>query len=229
MKTGLVLPISIIVAGIIIAVGVYSFVSSRAPVVDHGTPTATRAVTANDHILGNPLAPVMFVEYSDIDCPYCKNFRSVMEHVVADYGPTGNVAWAYRHLPISDQHPNAESHAEAAECVAVQGGTSAFFRFIDALNTAAPDVQQFNPSQYSTVIQSLGLNTDTFSSCLQNHTYKDRVAKDAANAIAAGASGVPYTILLIKGVEQPVSISGAFSYDQMKQIAEEALQKAGVK
>jgi protein-disulfide isomerase len=134
----------------------------------------------------------------------------------------------YRHLPVTDQHPNAALHAEAAECVAAQGGTAAFFRFIDAVNAAAPGTAQFDPSGYPAVVEGLGLNTDTFASCMQNHTYQKRVSDDAANILAAGASGAPFTVVYISG-QPPFSIVGAFSTTQMKQIVDEALQKAGVK
>src|SRR5262249_50857138 len=145
------------------------------------------------------------------------NFRETMESVMATYGASGNVAWVYRHLPLTSLHPNAETHAEAAECVAAQGGTNAFFKFIDLVNAAAPGTTQFDPAQYGTIVQKLGLDADSFASCLKNHTYQKRVADDAQNALAAGAAGTPYTVLLIKG-QAPASVSGAFSVDQMKDI-----------
>ncbi len=230
MKSSLVVPFAIIAAGVIVAGSVYFYFHPKTPMMPTDTEnlSVVRAVDDTDHILGNPAASVMLVEYSDIDCPFCKNFKETMEKTMATYGASGNVAWVYRHLPITDQHPNAEMHAEAAECVAAQGGTAAFFRFIDEVNDAASGTAQFDPAHYGTVIQKLGLDTTAFSTCLQNHTYQKRVADDAANAIASGAGGAPYTVLIAKG-EPPVSISGAFSYEQMTQLIDAALQKAGVK
>jgi len=230
MRTSLVIPFSIIIAGILVAGGVYSYFHARAahPAGAAQDLTVIRPVDATDHILGNPSAPVKFVEYSDIDCPFCKNFKATMETLMASYGASGEVAWVYRHLPITTQHPSAEMHAEAAECVAAEGGTSAFFRFIDAINDAAPGAAQFNPSGYVGIVEKLGLDTDAFNACLENHAYKKRVEDDANNALAAGAGGVPYTVVLIDG-QAPFSISGAFSLDQMKQIVDAALQKAGAK
>src|SRR3989339_1454113 len=64
-------------------------------------------VTENDHILGNPNAPIMIVEYSDFDCPFCKNFHGTMQKVMETYGEDGKVAWGYRHFPLEQLHPNS--------------------------------------------------------------------------------------------------------------------------
>src|SRR5688572_26470868 len=51
-----------------------------------------------DHFRGNPNAPIVVVEYSDFDCPFCKNFHETMTQIMDEYGVDGNVAWVYRHL-----------------------------------------------------------------------------------------------------------------------------------
>lgn len=228
MRSSYIVPFAILVAGALVAVAVYSYfhVPAKPPSLEN--LSVIRPVDDSDHIFGNPAASVKFIEYCDIDSPFCKTFRDTMEKVMATYGAGGNVAWIYRHLPIADQHPNAETHAEAAECVAAEGGTSAFFKFIDLLNAAAPVAAQFDPTQYGPVVQELGLDTDAFTTCLSGHTYAKRVAADSANVLAAGGTGAPYTVFLIKG-QAPISLSGAFSYDEMKQLVDAALLKLGAK
>src|SRR5690606_23759367 len=44
-------------------------------------------VTEDDHIRGNPNAPILIVEYCDFDCPFCKSFLSTMEPIMDEYGP----------------------------------------------------------------------------------------------------------------------------------------------
>ena len=98
------------------------------------------AVTANDHILGDINAPVVIVEYADLECPFCKRFSGVMKQIVAE--SNGQVAWVYRHWVV---HPGALPKAGAAECVAKLQGNDAFWKYIDLvfglLKTAddAPD------------------------------------------------------------------------------------------
>jgi len=83
-------------------------------------------VTADDHIIGNINAPIVIVEYADLECPYCKKFTQTMKDVVAE--SNGNVAWVYRHFIV---HQNALPKAAAAECVAKLKGNDAFWKYID--------------------------------------------------------------------------------------------------
>lgn len=75
---------------------------------------------------------VRIVEYSDLDCPYCKRVHPELEAVVAN---NPDVVWIYRHFPITKLHPNASIKAEASECVAKIGGDTAFWEFIKNIMT----------------------------------------------------------------------------------------------
>jgi protein-disulfide isomerase len=94
---------------------------------------------AGDHTLGNSNATVKVIEYSDLECPYCKIFHSTMKQVVAD--SNGSVSWTYRHWPI---HQNSLEKLVAAECVAKLKGNDAFWKYVDLifgmLNTGAPSI-----------------------------------------------------------------------------------------
>ncbi|MFA6515224.1 MAG: thioredoxin domain-containing protein [Candidatus Paceibacterota bacterium] len=79
-----------------------------------------------DHILGNKDAPILIVEYSDLECPYCKKFSGTMKEIVAE--SNGNVAWVYRHWVV---HQGALPKAAAAECVAKLKGNDAFWQYVD--------------------------------------------------------------------------------------------------
>lgn len=229
MRSRVTIPIAVIAAAVIVGLAVYSFEKGLHPgsaVVPLSKLSLVRPVDATDHVLGNPAAPVVFVEYADIDCPFCKQFHTTLEDMIATYGPTGQVAWVFRHLPITDLHPYAEQHAEAAECAAQVGGSQAFWTFIDALHAAAPGANQFDPSGYDTVITHMGLSLQAFKSCMADGTYKARVQADYDNAIATGADGTPYTIVLVKG-QDPLPINGAISDESLKGVIDEALIEAG--
>ena len=80
-----------------------------------------------DHIRGPAEAPVTVVEYGDFECPYCGRAEPVIRELLADFG---DVRYVWRHLPLSDVHPNAQLAAEAAEAAAAQG---AFWEMHDLL------------------------------------------------------------------------------------------------
>lgn len=81
-----------------------------------------------DHIKGSANASVKIIEYSDLECPYCKIFHETLKRAVAEGG--GNVSWVYRHWPI---HQNSFEKLTAAECVAKLKGNDAFWKYIDLL------------------------------------------------------------------------------------------------
>lgn len=223
-KNSYLLPVVIVLAGILIG-GALFYVRSTNTVPSEGDISLLRPISTNDHIVGNPGASVVIVEYSDIDCPYCKNFQESMEQVMTDYGPSGNVAWVYRHFPVIEAHPNSAAHAEAAECVASLGGDDLFFRFIDALHQAAPGDAQFDPKGYAAIITTLGLSLPDFESCVAGSKFEKRVADDFDNALAVGAVGAPFSVILIKG-HNPVPVSGYLPYDSLKQVIDASIARS---
>lgn len=84
--------------------------------------------TDKDHIVGDINAPIVIIEYSDFECPYCKTFQTTLKTVVEE--SDGEVAWVYRHWPI---HQNSFEKLVAAECVAQLKGNDAFWKYSDLL------------------------------------------------------------------------------------------------
>jgi len=100
--------------------------SEEAQALEKMTP-----VNESDHVKGNRDAKVVIVEYSDFDCPFCTRFHATMNALVAKY-PATEVAWVYRHFPLAQLHPDAETVAVAAECVAKLEGNEGFWKFADS-------------------------------------------------------------------------------------------------
>lgn len=96
-------------------------------------PSANTVLLPTDHIVGNPNAPIVIVEYSDSDCPYCQKFHATMHQIKDAYGD--KVAWVYRHFPLDNLHPKARMEAEASECVAKLSDDATFWKYLDAMFT----------------------------------------------------------------------------------------------
>ncbi|HEY0010775.1 MAG TPA: thioredoxin domain-containing protein [Candidatus Paceibacterota bacterium] len=219
-------PGAIIVAGIILALATYAIRSKEVALPTGGDVSLVRPIGEDDHIIGNPGAPVVIIEYADIDSGYTKSFQATMQQLMAEYAAGGKVAWVYRHLPLLDQFPNSRRHAEAAECVASIGGEPLFWRFIDAVHARAPSTNQLDPSEYPGIVEGLGLRAETVTDCLTDSTFAERVMDDFENGVQSGADGSPFAVILIKG-RPPVTIDGAVPYEAMKRIIEESIRKAG--
>jgi hypothetical protein len=85
-------------------------------------------VTESDHIYGNKDAEVTIVEYSDYECPFCKQFSPTLKKIVDE--SNGTVRWVYRHYPL---HQHSFEKLVAAECVAKLKGNDAFWQYGDLL------------------------------------------------------------------------------------------------
>lgn len=71
--------------------------------------------------LGNPNAPVVIIEFSDFECPYCNRFfKETLPQIKKEYIDTGKVVLYYRHYPLPF-HPSATPMAIASECANDQG------------------------------------------------------------------------------------------------------------
>ncbi|MDO8566837.1 MAG: thioredoxin domain-containing protein [bacterium] len=219
MKTSLTIPIAIIAGGVIVALAVYASMP-KTPSTSTHNPSLVRPVSASDHILGNPAAKVMIVEYSDFDCTYCKDFHDTLHQIIANMGVNGNVAWVFRHFPLSEIHPNAFSHARAATCVAETSGNDAFWKFSNALFANQP----VDTSAYGRIASSVGISGDAFATCFSNASpaIDARITEDRQNALDMGAQGTPYSIILVNG-KAPVVMDGAYPYDAVKKLIDEAL------
>ncbi len=207
--------------GIIVAIAVYvSMPKTPSTYSGNGNPALVRPIGTDDHILGNPAAKVMIVEYADFDCEYCKGFDDTLHQIVANEGTTGNVAWVYREFPLTEIHPNAMKHAEAAECVAQVAGNYLFWKFADMLFANQP----VDPSQYGTFAERLGVPGTAFAACFSNasSTVDTRILADRQNALSMGAQGTPFSLILVTG-KPPVVIGGAYPYDTVKQLVDTAL------
>lgn len=232
-KSSFGVPVAIVIAALLIAGSIYMR-PGTAP-VQPTTPTNTVAqeqvtpeievapVTAEDHIRGNPNAPILLVEYSDYDCPYCKNFHETLARIMDTYGKDGSVAWVYRHFPITQLHPNTAKIAEASECVADLGGTEAFWTFSDLVFGEREINAPTDMTRLSAFAAAAGVNTTAFNTCLENGTHTETIANAVDAAVKAGARGTPHTLVLVAG--QRGVINGAQSYEVLSQNIEAILMQ----
>ena len=135
-----------------------------------------------DHVRGPSDALVTVVEYGDFECPYCGRAESVVRELLADFG---DVRYVWRHLPLSDVHPNAQLAAEAAEAAADQG---AFWEMHDLLLDHQGDLRARDLQSYA---ERLGLDLERFRDDLHRHRWASRIEEDVDAADMSGVTGTP--------------------------------------
>lgn len=234
-KNTLAMPIAVVIAGVLIAGAViYSggktadnsiakVPERQGAVLQTGDLKKMVPISKDDHIRGNPNAPVKIVEYSDTECPFCKRFHDTMKQVMNNEGKQGKVAWVYRHFPLDQLHSKARKEAEATECAAELGGNDKFWAYLDRLMEITPANNGLDSTELPKIAQYVGLDTDKFNECLTSGRYAKKIEEHVQNAVATGGNGTPWSIVVAKNGEK-YPLSGAQPYESIKALIEQALK-----
>lgn len=225
-KESLTVPLAIILAGALVAGAIiYSNTSDSAPAplpperAQQEAPKDIAQARSDDHVRGDPKAELLIIEYSDIQCPFCKRFHDTMLQVMANEGKDGSIAWVYRHFPLDSLHPEARPAGIAAECVAKLGGNEVFWKYVDALFS---DQANLSEATYKSIAASLGLPSAAFASCLSDEEKKARVERDFQEGVKIGVRGTPYSLIVNQKTGKQVPVPGALPYEQLKTLIAQA-------
>lgn len=147
--------------------------------------------TEGAYSIGDEDAPVVMVEFTDYQCPFCsRHFLETFPQIKADYIDTGKVRYVFLDFPLTSIHPQAQLAAEAARCAGDQGAYlqmhDVLFGRQDEWNGRDDAGQIFNG-----YARELGLNGDVFAGCLAEGKHTAAVQADLEQGIALGVDGTP--------------------------------------
>ncbi len=177
------------------------------------------ALSTGGPVHGEATAPVTIVEFSDLECPFCKRVEPTLTDLMKTYGNKVKVEW--HDLPLS-MHPHAHLAAEASRAVLKLKGKDAFFKFHEAV-FALQGGAGLDRSELESAASKLGVDMTKFRAALDQHTYAAEVDTDSAAATAAGFNGTP--AFVINGYP----ISGAQPYGKFRRTIDLALSEVGKK
>ena len=124
-------------------------------------------VSASDHVLGSPQAPVTVVEYGDFECPTCKQAAPSVKLLLEHFA--GRICFAFRHFPQEALHPHALQAAEAAECA---GGQGKFWPMHDMLFAHQDRLKLTHLHDYAS---RLGIDMARFTAEMDDEVYRQRI------------------------------------------------------
>lgn len=157
---------------------------------------------------GSAETPVMIVEFSDFQCPFCRRVQPTLKSLLAKYD--GRVSLAYRDFPLRGMHGDAELGAESSRCAGDQGK---FWEYHDLL-FANP--QKLNRSGLLDLARSAKLDVGPFESCLSSGKHRTEVEKDLQDGIRAGVMGTPSFFIngtLLSGAEPESVFEQAIEFE----------------
>ena len=139
--------------------------------------------------LGRPDAPLVLVEFTDFECPYCKDVHDqALAQLTKKYVETGKLRLISRNLPLPF-HPNAATAAVAALCAHDQ---QQFWPMREKLFATS---KSLNRTNYLRAAEELKLDANSFRECLDKKSYAERVQKELHDALSAGINSTPSFVL----------------------------------
>lgn len=188
------------------------------------TPTPGFYKVANGHlpILGKSTAKVTIVEFSDLQCLFCRRFfKDTLPQIKKDYIDRGLVKLAYRQFPLPpDLHPAARDLSEASECANDQGKFWEFHdKSFEEQAIKGDGTIAITTDDITNWASALGLDMTTFSDCFTNKKDTKKIESDQADGQKVNVNSTP--TFFVNGQ----ILVGALPYSSFKTIIDQQLKK----
>jgi protein-disulfide isomerase len=160
--------------------------------------------------IGRPGAPLVLVEFTDLECPNCRDFhREVFEHFKQEFIDTGKVMFIHRDLPLPN-HPNAVVAAHGLRCA---GDQALFWPMRNALlmnDKLSPDIVEL-------AARLVAVDLGEFRRCMRDGRHLDGIDQDLADAKTINARNTPTLVLgrMVPDGIEGVMISGTATFDEL--------------
>ncbi len=217
----------VIVGAALVLIGLLALPTIQAefaPVGEIKTAAANPRPQAQDNGMGDPNAPVKIEEFSDYQCPYCRNFANDTQgQIVEAYVKTGKVYFVYRSMGnwISDNIGQGKTESrDAAEAAYCAGEQNKYWEYHDLLfaNWTGEDVGSFTNKRLLAFGEKLSLDMNAFRDCVSGNKFETRANQDRVDGERYGISGTPSFVINGK-----LAIEGAQPFAKFQQVIDEAL------
>ncbi|MDP3989322.1 MAG: DsbA family protein [bacterium] len=169
------------------------------------------AIREDDWILSAPVGEVStttpevtLVEYSDYQCPACKQYAPLVNELIKEFD--GRVQLVYRHFPLTQIHFNARAAAMAAEAAGMQG---TYFEMSDLLFEEQLQWQGLSRASMQEKLlefaSELELDIEVFTEDMASDTVSDSISQDQQDATRLGVNATPTFFLGGKQLRNPNS------------------------
>lgn len=170
--------------------------------------------------MGNADAPVVIVEYTDFQCPFCsRHHLQTLPQLISDYVESGQVLYVFKDFPLTSIHPQAVAAAEAARCAADQGAYLPMHDMLFERQTEWAGMEN-TTEIFAGYADEIGLDTETFVSCMESHQHQEAVMADLEEGSRFGVRGTPAFFL------NGLPLSGAQPFSVFEQAISQLLAGA---
>lgn len=183
------------------------------PPIDVTNVNATQIIGANesngqigDHVEGNRDAKVLLIEYGDFQCPSCAAVHPNVKVLLEDYGD--DIAFVFRHFPLTNIHPNAKAASGAAEAAGLQGKFWEMYDKIFDNQSAWSNADSTRRTDvFTQYARELDLDIEQFTADLTSNNVSRKISFDIALAKRENVSATPSFFLNGEKLEEATASS----------------------
>jgi len=175
------------------------------------------ALFEDDHILGNPDAPITIIEYASLTCPHCAHFHNdVLPDIKTNYIDEGLARLVFRNFPLDRV---ALLGAQIANCAP----DGSYFRIIEVMFRSQEQWASSNDpaAALEQIGRSGGIAPDTMQACIDDEALVEKILRRAQEAqVEYGLNSTPSFVI------NGQVVKGAKPYEEFDQIMREMLPKS---
>lgn len=187
-------------------------------------PSNVKLEVEDDPTIGSKDAKVIFYEFSDFQCPFCRRFfTDSLSQLEKEYVDTGKVLFVYKDFPLTQIHPGALPAAVYSECANKQGKWREFHDMVfNEQKKQGGGTVQFGQAELDQWAKTTGLDMTELAKCAQDPSVVAEVQSDQNTGVALGVSGTP-SFFIGSPDKGFVNVVGAQPYAVLKQAIDQKL------
>lgn len=174
--------------------------------------------------LGKADAPVVLLEFTDYQCPYCfRHAIRVRPRLIKDFVMLGKLKYVVREFPLQPIHTYAIGAAIAAQCSRDQG------KYWEMQEIMFNNQHKLSPEDLGRYADSIGLNQKLFHRCFASGRYNQQIRNDLLDGANAGVRGTPSFFLGLSDSVNPTKFKatrffhGSQTYSRLKQAIDDLI------
>ncbi len=176
-------------------------------------------IKENSYIKWNNNSKITWIEYSDIECPFCKKFHNdkIVEELLDEY--KWKINYIFQHFPL-EFHKNAKIASEVLECSWKQLWSEQFYDLIDKFYS----LDNLSLESLFKEAMSLWANEEELDKCYKNASFSKKIDKYMKIWIDIfSITGTPWNVIINNDTKEYIIIPWAYSKEYFKEIIDKLL------
>lgn len=185
---------------------------------------AKKITKEGTYIYWNPDAEITWIEYSDLECPFCKKLHKAwtIEEILKMYD--GNVNFVFKQFPL-DFHAMAQMEAEALLCVWDLAWSDKYYEFITKIfDNSQTNGRSFTKDSISELWTSIWIDKNSLFSCIESGKFKQKALDEMSEWQSFGIQWTPWNVLINNKTWKWDKLPWAYPTNSFKQKIDSLLQ-----